>query len=54
MVPDFMIEVPNPTGEVASRLAELKVLNCCPTRYSRGGERDTKGRVKRTVTSARK
>ena len=34
MVPDFMMDIPNPTGEVASRLAELKVLNCCPSRYS--------------------
>ena len=36
LVPDFMLEIPNPTGVVAKRLAELKVLNCCPSRYSLG------------------
>ena len=36
MVPDFMIEFPNQTGGKTSTLAELKVINCCPTRYSLG------------------
>ena len=39
MVPDFKLEVPCTTGGKVSRLAELKVLNCCPTRYS-PGDRD--------------
>ena len=33
MVPDFQLEVPCPTGGKVSKLAELKVINCCPTRY---------------------
>ena len=37
MVPDFQFEIPCPTGGKVSRLAELKVLNCCPTRYTPGG-----------------
>ena len=36
MVPDFLIELPNQAGAKASRLAELKVINCCPTRYAPG------------------
>ena len=36
MVPDFQLEVPSPTGGRVSRLAELKVINCCPTRYPPG------------------
>ena len=36
MVPDFQLEVPCPTGGKVSKLAELKVINCCPTRYSPG------------------
>ena len=36
MVPDFQLEVPCATGGKVSKLAELKVLNCCPTRYSTG------------------
>ena len=36
MVPDFQLEVPSTTGGKVSKLAELKVLNCCPTRYSPG------------------
>ena len=39
MVPDFKLEVPCATGGKVSKLAELKVLNCCPTRYS-PGDRD--------------
>ena len=34
MVPDFMMKLPNQTCGVVNRLAELKVLNCCPSRYS--------------------
>ena len=37
MVPDFMLGVSNPTGGRVNRLAELKVINCCPTRYPLGG-----------------
>ena len=33
MVPDFQFQVPCPTGGKVSRLAELKVISCCPTRY---------------------
>ena len=36
MVPDFQLEVPSPTGGRVSRLAELKVISCCPTRYLPG------------------
>ena len=36
MVPDFQLEVPSPTGGRVSRLAELKVIICCPTRYLPG------------------
>ena len=36
MVPDFQLEVPSPTGGRVSRLAELKDINCCPTRYPPG------------------
>ena len=36
MVPDFELQVPSPTGGRVSRLAELKVINCCPTRYPLG------------------
>ena len=36
MVPDFLIELPSQTGGKTKRLAELKVLNCCPTRYTTG------------------
>ena len=36
MVPDFLIELPRQTGVKTKRLAEVKVLNCCPTRYSTG------------------
>ena len=36
MVPDFKLEVPSSTGGKVSKLAELKVINCCPTRYSPG------------------
>ena len=36
MVPDFLIEVPCETGGKTRRLAELKVINCCPTRYPLG------------------
>ena len=34
IVPDFLIELQSQTGGKVSRLAELKVINCCPTRYS--------------------
>ena len=36
MVPDFMLKVSNPAGGKADRLAELKVINCCPSRYPPG------------------
>ena len=36
MVPDFLVDVPCATGGKTSRLAELKIINCCPTRYSAG------------------
>ena len=36
LVPDFQLLVPCPTGGKVSRLAELKVINCCPTRYTLG------------------
>ena len=36
MVPDFLIEMPSQTGVKTRRLAELKVINCCPSRYSSG------------------
>ena len=36
MVPDFMLGVTSPTGGKENRLAELKVLNCCLSRYPPG------------------
>ena len=36
LVPDFQLEVPCATGGKVTRLAELKVINCCQTRYSTG------------------
>ena len=36
MVPDFLVELPSQTGVKMKRLAELKVINCCPSRYSSG------------------
>ena len=36
LVPDFQLEVPCSTGGRVPRLAELKVINCCQTRYSTG------------------
>ena len=36
MVPDFMLELPSQTGGKTRKLAELKVINCCSTRYSSG------------------
>ena len=36
MVPDFLLELPSQTGVKEKRLAELKVVNCCPSRYSSG------------------
>ena len=39
MVPDFQLEVPCPTGGKVSKLAELKVINCCQTRYSPGEDK---------------
>ena len=36
MVPDFLIELQCQTGGKKRRLAELKVINCCPTRYPLG------------------
>ena len=35
-MPDFQLEVPCPTGGKVMRLAELKVINCCRTRYTPG------------------
>ena len=39
LVPDFMLEVKSPTGAKIDRLAELKVLNCCLSRYPVGERR---------------
>ena len=39
MVPDFMLEVASPTGARSNRLAEVKVLNCCLSRYPFGDRR---------------
>ena len=36
MVPDFRLALPSPTEGTVTRLAELKVLNCCPSRYQVG------------------
>ena len=36
MVPDFLNELPSHTGGKMKRLAELKVLNCCLSRYTTG------------------
>ena len=36
LVPDFEIQLPSATGGRVSGLAELKVINCCPTRYTPG------------------
>ena len=36
LVPDFQLQVPCPTGGKVMRLAELKVINCCQTRYTPG------------------
>ena len=36
MVPDFMVGISNPTGAKVNRLAELKVINCCLSRYPPG------------------
>ena len=36
MVPDFMLGMKNPTGGKVNRLAELKVINCCSSRYPLG------------------
>ena len=33
LVPDFRLSFPSPMGGLDFRLAELKMLNCCPTRY---------------------
>ena len=33
MVPDFLLELPSQTGVKEKRLAEIKVVNCCPSRY---------------------
>ena len=48
LVPDFQLHLTSQTGGVVSRLAELKVLNCCPTRYHYG---DTKRAVERRAGS---
>ena len=36
MVPDFMLGISDPTGAKVNRLAELKVINCCLSRYPVG------------------
>ena len=36
MVPDFMLGISDPTGSKVNRLAELKVINCCLSRYPVG------------------
>ena len=36
MVPDFRLSLPSPTEGTVTRLAELKVLNCCQSRYQVG------------------
>ena len=45
MVPDFMMSLPHPTEGTKRMLAELKIINCCPSRYSVGV--DQKGVDKR-------
>ena len=34
MVPDFRIKIPSEHGESQVKLAELKLLSCCPTWYT--------------------
>ena len=47
MIPDFQLEVPCPTGGKVSKLAELKVINCCQTRYAPGdGDKSVDKRAK--------
>ena len=36
MVPDYRLILPSPTEGTVTRLAELKVINCCPSRYQVG------------------
>ena len=36
MVPDFRISLPDPVEGSRCRLAELKLINCCPSRYNAG------------------
>ena len=38
MVPDFMLEISDPTGTKVNRLAELNVINCCLSHYPLGGK----------------
>ena len=38
MVPDFRLMVPSTTGGTEMRLAELKVISCCPSRYKAGAK----------------
>ena len=44
MVPDFMLKVTNPAGGQVDRLAELKVINCCLSRYPPGRRDKAVGR----------
>ena len=36
IVPDFRVEMPNPTGGTSHQLAELKIISCCETWYPVG------------------
>ena len=36
IVPDFRMTLPDPTEGTKRRLAELKAINCCPSRYQVG------------------
>ena len=36
MVPDFRLTLPDPVEGTKMRLAELKAINCCPSRYPPG------------------
>ena len=47
LVPDFLISMSDPVEGIKRRLADLKVINCCPSRYTAGVEQ--KGVDKRAV-----
>ena len=40
ILPDFLMEFTNPETKISSgRLCELKIINCCPTRYVSGDKK---------------